>query len=186
MEPLCTNAGLQISTMSFTNIEIKARTARADAIRGFLLQQNARVVGTDTQTDTYFNCAKGRLKLRQGNIENSLIFYERKNVAGPKTSSFELVPVTDGGALLKLLTRAHGIKVQVVKQREIFYIDNVKFHLDRVEGLGTFVEIEAGNVLKEVPVEVLQQQCAFYVNAFEIKEEDMQAVSYSDMLLNNV
>ncbi|MDX1937511.1 MAG: class IV adenylate cyclase [Flavihumibacter sp.] len=172
--------------MSFTNIEIKARTVRVDAIRSFLLQQNVRVVGTDTQTDTYFNCAKGRLKLRQGSIENSLIFYERENVAGPRVSSFELVPVTDGAALLKLLTRAHGIKVQVVKQREIFYIDNVKFHLDRVEGLGTFVEIEAGNVLKDVPVEMLQEQCAFYVNAFEIKEGDMLAVSYSDMLLNKV
>ncbi|MFM2363291.1 MAG: hypothetical protein RLZZ316_2193 [Bacteroidota bacterium] len=173
-------------TMSFTNIEIKAKTDRAVAIRNFLLQQNARVVGKDIQTDTYFNVTKGRLKLRQGAIENSLIYYERENVAGPKASQFELVPLVDGIALLKLLTKAHGIKVQVVKEREIFYIDNVKFHLDRVEGLGSFVEIEAGNVLKEVAVEILQQQCNFYVKAFEIRPEDMLALSYSDMLLAQV
>ena len=64
--------------------------------------------GTDFQTDTYFNSAKGRLKLRQGDIENNLIYYERNNQAGPKQSDFNLVAVPDAPALKEMLAAASG------------------------------------------------------------------------------
>ncbi|MBL7709922.1 MAG: hypothetical protein JNJ86_12680, partial [Chitinophagaceae bacterium] len=68
--------------MSFLNVEIKARCADASFIRNYLLNQGAEFKGTDLQTDTYFNVTNGRLKLREGNIENALIWYERTNQAG--------------------------------------------------------------------------------------------------------
>jgi predicted adenylyl cyclase CyaB len=74
----------------------------------------------------------------------------------------------------------------VKKKREIYYIDNVKFHIDDVEGLGSFVEIEAGNILKELTKAELQQQCEFYIQQFGIKDEDLIEVSYSDMLLERI
>ena len=68
--------------MSHINIEIKARSNNQDRIRDILKSKNADFKGIDHQIDTYFNVPKGRLKLREGNIENNLIFYERKNQAG--------------------------------------------------------------------------------------------------------
>ncbi len=65
---------------------------------------NADFKGTDEQTDTYFNVLHGRLKLREGNIENNLIFYERENQAGPKNSHFHLVKTDDPVVLKEILS----------------------------------------------------------------------------------
>ena len=169
--------------MSFLNVEIKAKCGDASLIRNYLLANHAEVKGVDEQTDTYFNVQQGRLKLREGNIENNLIFYERTNQAGPKNSHFHLVKVEDAAGLKGVLTRSVGIKVIVRKRREIYYIKNVKFHLDEVPELGSFVEIEAGNILADLTQAQLKEQCDFYVKEFGIKEEDLVEVSYSDMLL---
>ena len=168
--------------MAYLNVEIKAKCNNAGKVRDYLLNNHAEFKGTDLQTDTYFNVKNGRLKLREGNIENNLIYYERKNQAGPKQSDFNLLPVENPVALKNVLSAALGIKVIVKKKREIYYIDNVKFHIDQIEGLGDFVEIEAGNKSKDVPIEELRKQCDFYMHAFDIRDEDLIDVSYSDML----
>ena len=172
--------------MSFLNVEIKARCSDASFIRNYLLSNHAEYKGVDEQTDTYFNVSNGRLKLREGNIENNLIFYERANQAGPKNSHFHLVKIEDAAGLKEVLTRSIGIKVIVKKRREIYYIKNVKFHLDEVPGLGSFVEIEAGNILAELAQEQLKEQCDFYLKEFGIKEESLIEVSYSDLLLEKI
>jgi len=169
--------------MSFINIEIKARTSQAGVIRAYLLANNAVFKGTDWQTDTYFNTVRGRLKLRQGNIENNLIYYERKDQAGPKQSDFSLVEIADANALKEILVAAIGLKIAVQKQREIYFIDNVKFHLDTLEQLGSFVEIEASNKYAPLSKEELNKQCVFYMQQFGIQESDLIDISYSDMLL---
>lgn len=168
--------------MGYINIEIKARTSRASHIRQYLLTHGAAFIGKDLQTDTYFNVPHGRLKLREGNIENNLIFYDRNNQAGPKQSAFNLFPVDQPDLLKEILDNAVGKKVIVQKEREIYFINNVKFHLDQVDGLGEFVEIEASNKSADLPVEVLKEQCTFYMKAFEIQEIDLINNSYSDLL----
>ncbi|HEX7902755.1 MAG TPA: class IV adenylate cyclase [Chitinophagaceae bacterium] len=172
--------------MPFLNVEIKATCNHPSFIRDYLIKHKAEFRGIDEQTDTYFNVAAGRLKLREGNIENNLIFYERDNEAGPKNSSFHLVKVEDTKGLKEVLTKSSGVKVIVKKKREIYYINNVKFHIDEVPGLGSFIEIEAGNILANLTQQQLKEQCDFYVAAFGLKQEDMIAVSYSDMLLAGV
>lgn len=170
--------------MSHINIEIKAKCDHPEKVEAFLLSNDARFVGLDHQKDTYFNVPAGRLKLRQGNIENSLIFYHRPDQEGPKQSDFSLSKVTDGSATEQLLEKALGIKVVVEKNRKIFFIDNVKFHLDEVPGLGSFVEIEAGNLSDPAKtIEVLRDQCDYYMQAFDISEKDLIHHSYSDMIL---
>lgn len=169
--------------MSYINVEIKARTERSAEIHTYLMEQGADFKGTDLQTDTYFNVPNGRLKLREGSIENNLIYYSRPNIAGPKTSAFDLVAVNDPTSLQKVLLNALGVKVVVSKTRSIYYIENVKFHLDHIEGLGNFVEIEAGNKLADLPLSRLQEQCDHYIEVFRINPEDFIQVSYSDMLL---
>ncbi|MEL6131831.1 MAG: class IV adenylate cyclase [Bacteroidota bacterium] len=165
------------------NIEIKARTNQHETIRQVLQSKSARFVGTDRQIDTYFRCENGRLKLRQGNIEQSLIHYSRTDQAGPKASHVSLFHPTDGSDALKaVLLAAYGIWKVVDKTREIYFVDNVKIHLDQVQGLGTFVEIEAIDTDGSIGEATLRQQCAHFMELFEIKESDLLSQSYSDMV----
>ena len=166
-------------------VEIKARSTTHETQRQWLLDAGADFRGTDHQVDHYFNVPKGRLKLRHGNIERSLIYYERPNQAGPKDSRV-LLTCFEGEqeevvSLARTLDAAIGRWSKVDKQREIYFIDNVKFHLDTVVGLGTFVEIEAIGDGEEEH-ESLLAQCEHYVSALNIIEEDLLTNSYSDML----
>jgi len=170
--------------MPFLNIEIKAKCADAAAVRKYLQTVHARFVGIDEQTDTYFNSINGRLKLREGNIENNLIYYERSDLHGPKSSHFHLVKVDDAKGLKEALKNSLGVKMIVKKKREIYFIENVKIHIDEVPGLGVFIEIEAGNVLADKSKEELQHQCEYYLNEFGIRQMDLVAESYSDMLID--
>src|SRR3712207_369543 len=139
--------------MPHVNVEIKARCADLVPARATLLRMGARLVGPDRQVDTYFRVPNGRLKLRQGLIENNLIFYAREDREGPKRSDVILYGTRPDSDLKALLTAALGTLVVVEKRREIYFVavdgvgldgvENVKVHLDTVEGLGSFVEIEA-------------------------------------------
>ena len=169
--------------MAFINIEIKARTKDPGRVRALLLKNNADFIGIDQQTDTYFNVPAGRLKLRQGPIENSLIYYTRTNQAGPKQSNCEVWPAPDSDGLKRILENSLGILVTVTKTREIYFIDNIKFHIDIVKELGQFIEIEASNKTADIPKEQLEEQCRRYIALFGIEDHEMIDVSYSDMLL---
>ncbi|RLD53975.1 MAG: adenylate cyclase [Bacteroidetes bacterium] len=162
--------------------EIKARCIDAEKIRQVLQKHNARFIGTDHQKDTYFNCNNGRLKLREGNIENTLIHYKRENKAGPKTSKVNLYKPKNGAPLRKVLEEALGVFVEVDKTREIYFIDNIKFHIDTLKGFGTFIEIEAIDETGEKGEGFLQNQCETYLTLFGINENDLIPVSYSDMV----
>jgi len=169
--------------MATVNVEFKARAADVKALEEKLLTLNPEYIGEDNQVDTYFNVAKGRLKLREGNIENSLIYYERINTAGAKQSDILLYHHSPDKALKEILIQLHNIKTVVDKKRKIYFIDNVKFHFDRVEQLGTFVEVEAIDKTGTIGVEKLKAQCDFYAAFFDIKPADYIAFSYSDLIL---
>jgi len=167
--------------MNHTIIEFKARCADHDSVRDKLRLRNARFVGTDHQVDTYFRIANGRLKLRQGNIENSLIFYSRPYDAGPKQSDVTMSSVPADTDLRTVLAKALGELVTVDKQREIYFVDNVKIHLDQVAGLGQFLEVEAIGAAEEA--NKLRAQCDEFLHDLGVKPEDFVAGSYSDLLL---
>ncbi len=169
--------------MGHINIEIKARCSDQDKIRNILHSHHADFKGIDHQIDTYFKSNNGRLKLREGNIENFLVFYERENTEGPKQSNVILFKSAPGSTLKEALRQSLGIVTVVDKQREIYFIENVKFHLDTVKDLGTFVEIEAIDTDGSIGREKLLEQCNHYLKLFEIKNEDLLNNSYSDQLL---
>ncbi len=150
--------------MSIVNIEIKAKSENNSKIREFLKLKNAEFKGTDHQTDTYFKAKNGRLKLREGSIENNLIHYNRENKKGPKQSDIILFKSEPGSTLKELLIKAIGVLTVIDKQREIYFIDYVKFHIDNVKELGTFIEIEAidtkGTIGKE---KLLNQALCKYI-----------------------
>ena len=167
--------------MSHLNIEIKARCSDHEKIRSLLLSHHADYKGTDHQIDTYFKVNHGRLKLREGNIENFLIHYERENKDGPKESDVTLLATSPGSTLKPILTKALGILSVVDKQREIYFIENVKFHIDTVIGLGTFIEIEAIDKDDTIGKEKLRAQCDQYIKLFGIATLDLVPISYSDL-----
>ena len=169
--------------MPHINIEIKARTTDQEKIRDILKTCGADFKGIDHQIDTYFKVTTGRLKLREGNIENHLIYYERENMVGPKKSSVMLYKNNPDSNLKEILIASLGVLVVVDKQREIYFIENVKFHLDIVVGLGTFVEIEAIDKDGSIGNEKLLKQCNYYLNLFNILKDDLIQNSYSDLIL---
>jgi len=166
------------------NIEIKARCSEHNRIRELLTSAGADFRGTDRQIDTYFKTNTGRLKLREGTIENNLIRYERENTSSPKQSDFSLYKSENPALLKDMLSKSLGVLTVVDKQREIFFINNVKFHLDRVNNLGEFIEIEATDSGGTIDKDKLLEQCKYYMQMLGIKESDLIPLSYSDMLIN--
>lgn len=169
--------------MTQLNIEIKARSNNQDLIRQILKSRNAKFIGLDHQVDTYFKVNSGRLKLREGAIENSLVYYQREDQTGPKQSNVTFYKSENKSSLKEILTKALGILVVIDKSREIYFIDNVKFHIDVVKDLGTFVEIEAMDVDGRIGKEKLLEQCNYYLALFKISQADLISNSYSDLLM---
>jgi adenylate cyclase class IV len=130
------------------NVEIKARI---DSVEAMLPRARAMADGPEVlieQDDTFFACAHGRLKLRDfGDGSGELIHYERSDAEGPKLSDYVRAPTSDPAALREALTRAHGVIGRVRKTRWLLMAGQTRIHLDRVEGLGDFIELEV--VLRE-------------------------------------
>ena len=165
------------------NFEFKAKHENISEAERILLKYRPRFIGEDHQIDTYFDVPKGRLKLREGNIEHALIFYERHDSATAKQSSVILYQHKPDPALKFILSSAIGIKTVVHKKRRIYFIDNVKFHFDEVNDLGTFIEVEAIDKDGSLGLEKIKEQCAYYQQLLGIADKDFIAGSYSDMLL---
>ncbi len=168
--------------MQHFNLEIKAKTQIQDQQEALLRKAGAVFHGEDQQTDTYFRVPTGRLKLRQGPIENSLIFYERPESDGPRRSDVFLATLPPDNQLVSVLSAALGVMVQVKKRRKIFFIGTTKFHLDFIEGLGTFIEIEVISQPGDSQ-EDAKSLCEHYMRYLHISPEDLCTGSYSDMLI---
>jgi len=125
------------------NVEIKARIESVD----LLIPKVAAIADQGpteiSQNDTFFACPNGRLKLRTfSEHKGELIFYQRPDAPGPKESSYLIAPTSSPGELREVLWRAYGIVGRVRKQRTLFVAGRTRIHLDRVEELGDFLELE--------------------------------------------
>lgn len=126
------------------NIEIKARARSFDELRkrAAALSSNAPLIFR--QHDCFYEVPRGRLKLRQfdDGTPGELIFYQRDDREGPKTSYYTRCPVTNAEALHALLATALTTRGVVSKERHVYLAGRTRIHLDRVDGLGDFVELE--------------------------------------------
>jgi len=164
------------------NIELKARLADLDAARETAGRIATKRLGVQEQVDTYFHCGHGRLKLRQiDGLSAQLVWYARPNEHGPKASDYQLVPVSNPETLKAALAAALGVRGVVRKRREVFLCENVRIHLDEVEGLGTFLEFEA--VLgPQVDDAAGHGQLERLVETFALGAGDLLPDSYGDMV----
>ena len=164
------------------NIEIKARVRDWDAARRTAQALATQTLGVLGQTDTYFVVPRGRLKLREIDGQPAeLIYYDRADQAAARSSDYQITPVSDPAAIGELLMAALGVRNVVRKRREVYLVDNVRIHLDDVEGLGTFLEFEA--VVDDQHDEAACfQALATLQAAFKIDERDLVNRSYGKLL----
>ena len=125
------------------NVEIKAHLSDYEdtARRARELSRSEPVI--IEQEDVFFPCPSGRLKLRiLGPERGELIFYQRPDQEGPKTSHYSITPTSDPAGLRHVLATTYGEKAVVRKIRHLYLVGRTRIHLDRVEGLGDFLELE--------------------------------------------
>jgi predicted adenylyl cyclase CyaB len=164
------------------NVEIKARVPS----RGALLSRAIDIADDGpteiAQDDTFFACATGRLKLRQFSTDSAeLIFYRRADQAGPKESFYVRSATSEPGSLREALTLAYGQAGRVIKQRTLFLVGRTRIHVDKVQGLGDFVEIEV--VLRDdEPVEAGVQEAREIMRSLGIDDADLVTTAYVDLL----
>ncbi len=165
-----------------TNIEIKARLADLPRMRGVVAAISNTPPQTLRQRDTFFRCATGRLKLREIGVGHAeLIFYSRPDVAGAKQSEYEVTAVTDPEALRAVLARSLGVVQTVEKTRELSLIGQTRVHLDSVDRLGDFLELEVVMRPGQAPAEG-EAIAADLMRRLGIRDTDLCSTAYADML----
>jgi adenylate cyclase class 2 len=165
------------------NLEIKAHCADLAEARRRAAAIATEHLGVDHQVDTYFITSRGRLKLRESSLSGGqLVPYLRPDQEGPKRSDYRVIPVEDAASLKRLLSEILGLHRIVDKEREIFLFENVRIHLDRVKGLGTFVELEA--VFDGSPAAEAEQQrkVDWLMKELRIAPGELLATSYEALV----
>ena len=163
------------------NIEVKALDPDPERSLAVCRELGAEDHGVIRQRDTYFRAHEGRLKLREEEPGGAtLVQYERPDAAAARESRYRLVPVADPDALREALDAALGTLVVVSKARRLLLWEGVRIHLDRVEGLGSFVELE-GVAPLESDLSAERERVARLSEALGIAE--VLPDSYSDRLL---
>lgn len=163
------------------NIEFKARCPHLDAVRKTLRQAGVAPERLMRQVDTYFSVARGRLKLREIDTQQAeLIFYQRADQAEARLSDYVRVEVGNPTATLEALTRALGVRCVVKKTRELYLWEHTRVHLDTVEGLGTFLELET--IVTDQSLEQARAECERIRIVLGIQAESLVDRSYADMV----
>ena len=141
--PRPSRGGVDIRLSMARNVEIKARIESVEAMAPRVAALADRGPIEIDQDDTFFACAQGRLKLRAFSAtQGELIFYQRPDQAGPKESRFVVSPTSSPDSLREALVLAYGSAGRVRKHRTLYLVGRTRVHLDRVEGLGDFLELE--------------------------------------------
>ena len=164
------------------NIEIKARVADMPA----LAARAAAIADSGPfeipQDDTFFGCENGRLKLRvYADGRGELIFYRRPDADGPKVSFYVLSPTESPDTLREALALANGQEGRVVKHRTVFMVGRTRVHLDRVQGLGDYMELEVVLADDESPDDGVREAHALMAR-LGIAADSLVTGAYHDLL----
>jgi len=164
------------------NIEIKARVSDPAA----LLTRARKLTGAEPdvilQTDTFFHVETGRLKIREfADGTGELISYHRPDAEGPKTSSYAIFPTPDAGKMRDVLAAALSVRGEVRKKRLLLLAGRTRIHLDEVDGLGSFLELEVVLTEGDDP-EDGEREAADLMKKLGIMPDDLVRGAYIDLL----
>lgn len=165
-----------------TNIEIKARIRDIKTFRQRAEALSDTPCQTIPQEDIFFFTPQGRLKLRiLAPDRGQLVYYLRENARGPRRSEYQIFETRDPAGLQKILTDSLGVRGSVRKVRYLYLADQTRIHLDEVEGLGQFIELEV--VLRPGQSEAEGQAIAQdLMRKLGILPTDLVNVAYMDLL----
>ena len=189
------------------NLEIKARVLDAEGVRDAARRISTSYLGVMRQRDTYFESREGRLKLREIHWEEcgdqaaetlpadsaELIWYLRANTECTTPSRYRIMKVDDPGSMVMALENAIGTRDIVCKRREVYLHKNVRIHLDEVEELGHFIELEAVQGGQGDDIEGWEDDLTpgvqlglldWMMDRLEIARDQLMATSYIDMKLS--
>jgi len=165
-----------------TNVEIKAKVADPEALKHRIASLADGPGETLLQEDTFFQVRTGRLKLRLASPgRGELIYYERDDSSGPRPSQYELAKTDEPGSLSRVLALALGVRGVVRKTRLLYRSGRTRIHLDEVEGLGSFLELEVEmrpGEEKEAGDAIARDLMA----SLGVEERDLVTVAYIDLI----
>ena len=165
-------------------VELKARVDNHDFLRKKLSALGAEYVGVFQQSDLYFKVPEGRLKLREVKDSNAaeLIYYERENIAGPKSDDAFLLRIQESEDLKKILKKILTPLIVVEKVREIYRYKGTQIHLDTVKEVGKFIEFERQTADDSSMLEQDRLILEKLMKKLEIDPKNLETCSYSDLV----
>ena len=164
------------------NIEIKAQVKDLEQVRIRVISECDEYIGSDHQIDTYFKTKSGRIKLRESTLSGSyLIMYNREDTHAPVSSNYYMLVVEDPEGVKAMLEDLLGFHKVVRKKREIFLYQNVRIHLDQVENLGNFLEMEAVLGEKYHDESEEKEKIFHLMKILKIDVEDLISKSYENL-----
>ena len=164
------------------NIEIKTPIDSIEAIEILLLEIGVEKIWTRKQCDTFFEVARGWLKLREADdCQPELISYVRSiNDSGPRPSTYDLAPLDDAEQWKRLLGRVLDSECVVRKTRTLWIWKHTRIHVDVVESLGQFLELET--VIKDITTEEAEREAAQMIAHLQLDPERFISIPYREML----
>ena len=165
-----------------TNLELKIRVISHQALKKILEQIGAENKGILNQKDVYYSALNGLLKLRIENGNESLIFYNRNENDKSRWSDFEVLKFTNGKGE-KFFSNLFDVEVIVKKERELFYYDDTRIHLDTVNYLGKFLELETLVINGKADA---KKRFAKIIRLLKLDESKQIRKSYRDLLMENM
>lgn len=163
------------------NIEIKARVRNFEELKSRAEKLSDTPVEVIPQEDTFFSTPQGRLKLRVVGDHGQLIYYTRPDQEGPKRSDYHIARTADPQNLKRVLELAYGVRGVVRKTRYLYLAGQTRIHLDDVEGLGQFMELEV--VLEEGQSDADGQKIAEeLMSALGVERGNLIDSAYMDLL----
>jgi len=166
-----------------TNIEYKVRVDGFENIHKRLIDCGAKKQGTLIQVDTYFTVQSGSLKLREIDEQTcELIYYQRSDIGDSRLSLYEIVPLGCDAAqkMRAILATSVGTRTVVKKDRELWLHENTRIHLDQVEGLGTYIELET--VVGDRTEDEARAEHCTVLQALDLQQYEKCPFSYGDLL----
>jgi adenylate cyclase class IV len=166
------------------NIEIKARVESLEVLATRAAAMACGGPVAIVQDDTFFPCSAGRLKLRDFlDGTGELIFYRRANERGPKESFYLRSPTTAPDSLRETLSLGYGQLGRIKKHRTLFLVGRTRVHLDNVEKLGLFLELEVVLQDNELP-EIGVREATELMSALGIDPRQLIECAYIDLLVS--
>ncbi|HUK29655.1 MAG TPA: class IV adenylate cyclase [Candidatus Acidoferrum sp.] len=166
------------------NIEIKARIGNIRRLRAALRAIGAEIIETVKQEDTFFAVPRGRLKMRRNGSDNfELVYYRRPNAPGPSVSNYFRKPIDDAEGAKRDLERLFGIRCVVRKNRQVFLSHGARIHLDDVEGLGRYLEVEVP-VERKRDLHRAMRVAQDLILQLAVQTPDLVSEAYEELLCN--